>query len=344
VFDPALKQFPHAYRAGEPVFDDEQLGEHWRRTRRIALEQVLRAVAGSPWAGHLVVRGIMLLRAWPSQAAREPGDLDFVVTPPTMMLDDAGTWRMFDGITAAALEHPGPVRFASDEVAVADIWTYERAPGRRIVFTWHADTLPPGTVQLDLVFNEQLPEPPTTVSVPTSDGSPPILVRAASPQLSLAWKILWLETDMYPQGKDLYDATLLAEYTTVPLGLLRRTLAREFGGASEPVRAPAGTGLGGGLGQSGVRASLDRRRRAVLATTPGRRAGTHLRHRTALNQPGRLTRDSVPSAEPNRTGKSIGRSGCTCTHICRRPGVDRAGSRAWLVPRANSVAVPERGR
>ena len=47
---------------------------------------------------------------------------------------------------------------------------------------------------------------------------------AAAPELSLAWKILWLETDMYPQGKDLYDATLLAEQFRLPRDLLVRVL------------------------------------------------------------------------------------------------------------------------
>ncbi|PYC74957.1 hypothetical protein C7C45_03455 [Micromonospora arborensis] len=40
-------------------------------------------------------------------------------------------------------------------------------------------------------------------------------VLAAPAPLALAWKLLWLATDRYPQGKDLYDAALLAEHTTV---------------------------------------------------------------------------------------------------------------------------------
>ena len=41
---------------------------------------------------------------------------------------------------------------------------------------------------------------------------------AAPAPLALAWKLLWLATDTYPQGKDLYDAVLLAENTTVGPG------------------------------------------------------------------------------------------------------------------------------
>lgn len=63
--------------------------------------------------------------------------------------------------------------------------------------------------------------------MPTVDAGP-VTVRAASPALSLAWKLFWLETDAYPQGKDLYDAILLAEETTVDWSLVTRLLAREL--------------------------------------------------------------------------------------------------------------------
>lgn len=49
-------------------------------------------------------------------------------------------------------------------------------------------------------------------------------VWSAGKEVSLAWKLLWLETDIYPQGKDLYDAALLAEQTHLPLNLLKEIL------------------------------------------------------------------------------------------------------------------------
>src|SRR6185437_3459790 len=81
VFDPALKQFPNAYRAGDPQFADERAAARWRQARTGALDYVLEAIADSQWADHLVLRGSVLLRTWYGQAAREPGDLDFVVLP-----------------------------------------------------------------------------------------------------------------------------------------------------------------------------------------------------------------------------------------------------------------------
>lgn len=225
VFEPALKQFSRAFRLGEPTFDTPETGRRWREARRRALDHVLKAVAGSPWKDHLVLRGSLLLKAWLGAEAREPGDMDWVVIPHTVKVADAWADEMFRGLTDAVLRHPGAggLAFAADRVVVDDIWTYDRAPGRRIVFPWHADGLPPGLVQVDLVFGEQLWVPPEKLNVWPDDRTCH-WVWTATKELSLAWKILWLQSDNYPQGKDLYDATLLAERTRLPFELLERAI------------------------------------------------------------------------------------------------------------------------
>jgi len=232
AFDPALKQFANAYRAGEPQFDDPDLHVRWHDARQAAMAHLLRVIADSPYAQHLVLRGSVTLHAWFGDAAREPGDLDFVVIPQTMAVIDPEALQMLNGIVTAIREQPGAGLHA-DGVAVEDIWTYERAPGRRLTFPFRIPDLPPGTVQLDFVFNEKLPVPPQMLQLPMIDQ--PIL--AATPQLSLAWKLLWLESDMYPQGKDLYDATLLAEHTTVSLDLVREVLRPEVGNEADAFTA-----------------------------------------------------------------------------------------------------------
>lgn len=77
------------------------------------------------------------------------------------------------------------------------------------------------------MFNEDLPEAPVTVEVPPLGTR----VLAASPALSPAWKIQWLVTDSYAQGKDLYDAVLLAERTAVSLYPVRELIRPELGDA-----------------------------------------------------------------------------------------------------------------
>lgn len=247
VFDPSMAHHARAMRAGEPQFEDAEAGRRWYAARRRATDLVLAAVADSPWADHLVLRGSVLLKAWYGEAAREPGDLDFVVVPHSWQLEDERTDRMLDGIARAAdlrsRRTARPVRIDSRGAVSDEIWTYDRVPGRRLVIPWTPgeNGVPPGTVQLDFVFNEPLPAPAALTSIPRyagPDGSgegtePPIRLHAATPELSLAWKILWLITDMHPEGKDLYDAVLLAESTELRFELLRQVFQGAEGGYYE---------------------------------------------------------------------------------------------------------------
>ncbi|WP_326590934.1 nucleotidyl transferase AbiEii/AbiGii toxin family protein [Streptomyces sp. NBC_01294] len=220
VFDPSLRHNFQAYRAGDPVFDDPERTVAWARARRAAMDAVLLAVSGSEWAGSLVLRGSVLLADRFGEAAREPGDLDFVVAPHTWPMEGRRTAEMLDGIAAAAAGRAG---IKASGAVCEDIWTYDRVPGRRMVLPWSVPGLPAGQVQLDFVFNEQLPEPPEPVELACG-----AVVLAATPALSLAWKVLWLVSDRHPQGKDLYDAVLLAEHCHLPNALVQEVF-REAG-------------------------------------------------------------------------------------------------------------------
>jgi hypothetical protein len=227
-----MKQHPNAYRATDPAFADPSRTDAWRTARRAALDLVLTAVSESEWVDHLVLRGSVLMAAWFGEEAREPGDLDFVVVPQTWKIDDERTARMLEGIARAAQEASGDgVRISAEGAVVEDIWTYERVPGRRMVLPWTAPGLPHGHVQLDFVFEERLPEPPEPVELPGGT-----VVQAATPALSLAWKMMWLLNDAYAQGKDLYDAVLLAERHPLPYELLHKVfeLSGEWPYPQEP--------------------------------------------------------------------------------------------------------------
>ena len=224
VFDPALKQFPNAYRAGDPQFADERAAALWRQARTGALDYVLEAIADSQWADHLVLRGSVLLRTWYGQAAREPGDLDFVVLPESWRIEEPRTEAMLEAIAQGAemAGTRGGVSISAAGAVSDEIWTYDRVPGRRLLLPWYAEGVPGGWVQLDFVFNEKLPIAPEPVCVTTAgSGRDGALVLGATAELSLAWKLLWLTTDMHPQGKDLYDAVLLAENTSLRYEVLR---------------------------------------------------------------------------------------------------------------------------
>jgi hypothetical protein len=241
VFDPALLHFSRAFRVGEPRFDDPATADRWRAARRQALDAVLTAIAGSAWAGSLVLRGSALLAGWFGPAAREPGDLDFVVVPADWRIEEARTGRMLQEVAAASQEAAsqaaatrdgGPALLAG-QARSEYIWAYERVPGRRMVLPWTAAGLPGGVIQLDFVFGEELPVAAARSRVRLAENeSPGAELLTATSELSLAWKLLWLVTDMHPQGKDLYDAVLLAERFPLRYDLLNVVLSRE-----EPVRS-----------------------------------------------------------------------------------------------------------
>jgi hypothetical protein len=227
VFDPSTKQYSSSFRASEPQFAQPAQETGWREARRIAIDTVLAAISASEWAGHLVLRGSVLLKSWLGDVAREPGDLDFVVIPENWKLADRRTPSMITGVAAAAQRScaGSGVEIIAGHAVTEDIWTYERAPGRRLMLPWAASGGHSGYLQLDFVFGESLPEDPgpSLISLSGADRQAPVL--AVSMELSLAWKVQWLVTDMWPQAKDLYDAVLLAERTPLRYGLLQRAIA-----------------------------------------------------------------------------------------------------------------------
>ncbi|ARF62719.1 MULTISPECIES: nucleotidyl transferase AbiEii/AbiGii toxin family protein [Streptomyces] len=220
VFDPALKQFPNAFRASDPVFPSPAATRAWQTARASALAAVRDGVAASPWAEALVLRGSVLMALWFDEEAREPGDLDFVVAPASWRMEEERTSGLLTGVAEAAEARAAQggdgVRISAAGAVCEDIWTYERVPGRRMMLPWEAPGTPGGWVQLDFVFGERLPEPPERITLPAGG-----VLYAATPALSLAWKVMWLISDMYAQGKDLYDATLLAERHPLPDALLQ---------------------------------------------------------------------------------------------------------------------------
>ncbi|MGW4246254.1 nucleotidyl transferase AbiEii/AbiGii toxin family protein [Nocardia sp. NPDC004722] len=234
VFDPSAAEHPMGMRLSEPHFADARLAAAWIAARRAAMDVVLAAIAGSPWRELLMLRGSVLLSAWFGAAAREPGDVDFIVLPRDWEFHSERTDAFLSDLaarTAAAAEGSPTVRFRASDAVDDDIWTYDRVPGRRLVLPWTAvdPEIPSGTVQLDFVFNEAPQQPPLWTAIPRAGShGPDARLLAATPELSLAWKLLWLSEDRHPEGKDLYDAVLLAENCSPTPELLRAVSPRAW--------------------------------------------------------------------------------------------------------------------
>jgi hypothetical protein len=227
VFDPALRPFTQAFRLGNPIFQAPEIARQWFEARQHVIDFILELIYNSRWNEHLVLHGSLLLKACLGDKAREPNDIDLVFKPKHIQAKDRLANLFFDELIQLVKRSPqiGNVSIDSTKIATDAIWTYERADGRRIVFPWQADGIPAGTLQMDIVFGETLFAEPILTLIPTPTRSEQnVLMWSVSQELSLAWKLLWLETDRYPQGKDLYDATLLAEQTYLPFELLRQVL------------------------------------------------------------------------------------------------------------------------
>lgn len=220
IFDPALKHFPHAFRKGEPAFSQTWQAAAWKRARLNLIHHLLKTFAGSSLRDCLVVRGSVLLNQWLGKQARDPKDIDWVVSPPGIQVRQPVAKDLLRRTIQLVTDHSeiDGLQLNCGQLVMDDIWTYDRAPGKRLVIPWQAEDLPPGFLQMDFVFEEELWCPTVDVVFPGfSDG---LTIQAASPEQSLAWKILWLSSDMYPMGKDLYDAVLLAENFPVSRELL----------------------------------------------------------------------------------------------------------------------------
>ncbi|MEW2397094.1 nucleotidyl transferase AbiEii/AbiGii toxin family protein [Streptomyces sp. NPDC046862] len=147
---------------------------------------------------------------------------------------------LLDRVRTSPEAAPG-VLLDADAAKPDGTWTYAEydTPGVRLVVPWRTDGVLSGDVRLDFARDEVLPEAPVWTLVPRGDGGAPVAVRTASRELSLAWKIQWLHTDCAgegeAQGKDLYDAVLLAEAPGTRLSprLLRKVLRRTPGNAAD---------------------------------------------------------------------------------------------------------------
>jgi hypothetical protein len=237
VFDPALKHFSSGLLPEEPKFATPEELAAWRALQRHVMSHVLSCIADSPAAQHLVLRGSALLCAWFPETARPPKDLDFVVVPDTLSIKDPRASELLESVVVAVTgrECEG-VELRRDEVAQDDIWTYDRVPGTRLVFRWTVPGMPWGATQLDFVFGERLPMAYQVANVTLAPGRHARL-QIAPRELSLAWKLLWLHSDLHPRGKDLYDAMLLAEDTPLPWPLVEAVF--EIAGNRPPLQADA---------------------------------------------------------------------------------------------------------
>lgn len=225
VFDPALKQYGAAFIKGPPRIEDPAEAARFREARSRLLRRCLVGIGRTPVGTQVVARGSAVLELWYGERARPAKDLDLVVAAEALKPDSKEGWQLMADLSRAvteALRLEG-IHLDPATIPVDGIWTYERAEGRRLTFPWTWEGRVRDGVQVDVVFNEPMFWSPLQQTV---DG---VKVQVATPVESLAWKLLWVTNDEYPQVKDLYDAVLLAENTHLTPGFLRHVFEAKKG-------------------------------------------------------------------------------------------------------------------
>jgi hypothetical protein len=216
VFDPALKHYRRAFI---------QIPEY--SARDAALEACTQGIAAAPVREDVVVRGSLTLARWFGPRARSPHDVDLVVRDvaigPASDRAQALLGELRDAVCAGLTR--ARLQILENEISVDDIWTYERAEGRRLSIPYARTKGTADAIQVDIVFRAPLHDEP--VFERPEPGDLRRGVWTASKSESLAWKLLWLSTDFHPQAKDLYDAVLLAEATPLSRQLLERVFEGE---------------------------------------------------------------------------------------------------------------------
>ncbi len=241
-------------------FTDPEDGADWFAARREAIDHILAAVAWSPWSPRLVLRGDVLMRAWFDECVPEPDSVEFFVRLELWQRDEPRVREMLDDLladTVARSRQPGSTVVIDRPLCEHDTIGesgYVRGPFRaQLILSWrgHGHV---GTVDLDFVYEEPLPDRPVPTPIPrASIPGRPLVLLAASQRQSLAWKIAQLVAESgrisvspyeevseealeegYPPAQDyhrpgplgraLYEAVLLAERSPLPLDLFERTL------------------------------------------------------------------------------------------------------------------------
>jgi Nucleotidyl transferase AbiEii toxin, Type IV TA system len=200
-----------------PPTEDKATQMQWASAQQEVKEHLLFCLSQSPWQKNLVLRGSITLKAWYGDAARTPGDIDWIVYPSDLWVDST-MQRIFNTLlkTLQQSKRLKSTQLLLDETYQRDIWAYDDAPGHQLIFPWRTADGLEGATQMDIVFGEELPSEPIPLLLTLRDGKE-INVLSANKEQSLAWKLLWILSDDMPKGKDLYDAVLLAEDRDVHL-------------------------------------------------------------------------------------------------------------------------------
>lgn len=215
-----------------PIEDDEPFIADYAPKLRACQSQIthhlLEVVSQSLWFEQLVLTGSHMMRSWFGERARDPGDVDWVVRPKKLRGSDYEVEQMMEEMINIVRKSPdvNGIGVVGKNIEVRHISIYGQETGKRVIFPWGSSCGMRGTVQMDFCFGTELNHGIRPFLMPLVSGNV-LPVLAVTKQELLLWKLYWLHQDdltRKSRGKDLYDATLLAEDTYIPYSLLEKVI------------------------------------------------------------------------------------------------------------------------
>lgn len=291
---------------GEPAFGDPSLARRWRAAHRGVQDHLLQVIAESPWSDGLILRGSLPLRAWLGAAAREPGDLDWIVLehPAESFVDPLDPFPYIDGLDTVQLWPE-----AAHGAGAPEFWTdgeHHHTGGTRPALA------PEGLHWMTAEDIGPAPGPEERVVAAMSDGPPPpegICVDPAAVRADGVWLYREYETpgvrvvipwqaDGLPPGDLRMDFALEERLPESPVWT---ACPRGDGGPPVPVRT-AGPGLSlawkllwlaEDFRACGRSAAKDLYDAVLLAEHPDTRLPTRLLHSVLGPSAARVTPEAV---------------------------------------------------
>ena len=208
---------------------------------RNILEAALARIASDSLKNELLLRGSFLTSHWVGSEVRKCDDLDFLALSPLPETEDLKA--IFDQFCRSFRSALGQtiddgVTFFTDRIESEIIFEESPSPGLRLKVPFRFDNKSvaySSILQIDLGFNDPLPEPQLTITFQFATGA--IEFRSVTPELAMGWKLHGLveREGLVWRAKDLADLWLIQDRFSFDTTKLRSAIQIAFASRDAPL-------------------------------------------------------------------------------------------------------------
>lgn len=202
------------------------------------LERFLYRLSRSAYRDLFVLKGALVMLAWPSRIPRTTRDIDFRVFTDS----DMGTvLKIIREICTVNVE-PDALRFDPDSVRLETITERAEYPGMRarLVGSIEAVRVP---IQIDMGFSDRINPAPNVVEFPTILEFPAPIVLAYQPETVLAEKVeaIFYYGEINSRMKDFYDLWIISNEFPIQGERLVEAMRSTFQTRGTPIQSTLST-------------------------------------------------------------------------------------------------------